>query len=417
MRKPEVTFDQTAEKLPRGIWVLVGAAFVIAIGYGLITPVLPQYARSFNVSVMAASAIVSAFGIARLVFAPASGVLINRFGERHIYMTGVFIVAVSTLATAFASNYWLLLLYRGLGGVGSTLFTVSATGMIVRMAPAHMRGRASSAYGGAFLAGNITGPILGGLLGHISLRLPFFCYTAALLIAVVVIWVLLPPSALNDVSVTNHRVDSQIQSPAPENRLRVRDVAKDSAYLACLVTNFSNGWGNFGVRVALLPLFVAALLNTNGAAQAGIAMAIFAVGNALALYTTRYWSDRWGRRPLIIGGLILCGVMTAVLGQGSTIEVVYILSFFAGLGGGVINPAQQAAIGDVVAGHKGGTVLASVQMAADLGSIVGTLAAGAIVDYLSFAWAFAITGVILAVSSLAWVPARETLPPTARRKP
>ena len=146
-------------------------------------------------------------------------------------------------------------------------------------------------------------------------------------------------------------------------------------------------------------------------------MAIFAVGNALALYTTRYWSDRWGRRPLIIGGLILCGVMTAVLGQGSTIEVVYILSFFAGLGGGVINPAQQAAIGDVVAGHKGGTVLASVQMAADLGSIVGTLAAGAIVDYLSFAWAFAITGVILAVSSLAWVPARETLPPTARRKP
>ena len=233
MRKPEVTFDQTAEKLPRGIWVLVGAAFVIAIGYGLITPVLPQYARSFNVSVMAASAIVSAFGIARLVFAPASGVLINRFGERHIYMTGVFIVAVSTLATAFASNYWLLLLYRGLGGVGSTLFTVSATGMIVRMAPAHMRGRASSAYGGAFLAGNITGPILGGLLGHISLRLPFFCYTAALLIAIVVIWVLLPPSALNDVSVTNHRVDSQIQSPAPENRLRVRDVAKDSAYLAC----------------------------------------------------------------------------------------------------------------------------------------------------------------------------------------
>lgn len=417
MRKPEVTFDQTAEKLPRGIWVLVGAAFVIAIGYGLITPVLPQYARSFNVSVMAASAIVSAFGIARLVFAPASGVLINRFGERHIYMTGVFIVAVSTLATAFASNYWLLLLYRGLGGVGSTLFTVSATGMIVRMAPAHMRGRASSAYGGAFLAGNITGPILGGLLGHISLRLPFFCYTAALLIAIVVIWVLLPPSALNDVSVTNHRVDSQIQSPAPENRLRVRDVAKDSAYLACLVTNFSNGWGNFGVRVALLPLFVAALLNTNGADQAGIAMAIFAVGNALALYTTRYWSDRWGRRPLIIGGLILCGVMTAVLGQGSTIEVVYILSFFAGLGGGVINPAQQAAIGDVVAGHKGGTVLASVQMAADLGSIVGTLAAGAIVDYLSFAWAFAITGVILAVSSLAWVPARETLPPTARRKP
>lgn len=416
MPKP-ITSQQSAEKLPRGIWVLVGAAFVIAIGYGLITPVLPQYARSFNVSVMAASAIVSVFGIARLVFAPASGVLINRFGERHIYMTGVFIVALSTLATAFAHNYWLLLLYRGLGGIGSTLFTVSATGMIVRMAPAHMRGRASSAYGGAFLVGNISGPILGGLLGHISLRLPFFCYTATLLVAIVVIWALLPPSALHTThDVTTHNNDSDTSSAASEKQLRVRDVATDSAYLACLVTNFSNGWGNFGVRVALLPLFVATLLNTNGAAEAGIAMAIFAVGNALALYTTRHWSDRWGRRPLIIGGLLLCGVMTAVLGQGSTIGMVYILSFFAGLGGGVINPAQQAAIGDVVAGYKGGTVLASVQMAADLGSIVGTLAAGAIVDYMGFSWAFAITGVILAVSSLAWVPARETLPPEARQK-
>ncbi|MFY9190305.1 MAG: MFS transporter [Lawsonella sp.] len=416
MRKSKETTQPSAEKLPRGIWVLVGAAFVIAIGYGIITPVLPQYAHSFNVSIMAASAIVSVFGIARLVFAPASGALINRLGERRMYMTGVFIVALSTLATAFASNYWLLLLYRGLGGIGSTLFTVSATGMIVRMAPAHMRGRASSAYGGAFLVGNISGPILGGLLGNISLRLPFFVYTASLLVAIVVIWFLLPPSALTSAGDAHNRKETTDGDISAEKELRIRDVIKDSAYRACLVTNFSNGWGNFGVRVALLPLFVAALLNTNGAAEAGIAMAIFAVGNAIALYTTRHWSDRWGRRPMIISGLIICGIMTAALGQGTTIGMVYVLSFFAGLGGGVINPAQQAAIGDVVAGYKGGTVLASVQMAADLGSIVGTLAAGAIVDHLSFAWAFATTGIILAASSLAWVPARETLPSTARER-
>lgn len=417
--------QKPAEKLPRGIWVLVGAAFIIAIGYGLITPVLPQYAHSFNVSVMAASAIVSIFGVTRLVFAPASGALINKLGERYMYMTGIFIVALSTLATAFANGYWPLMIYRGLGGIGSTLFTVSATGMIVRMAPAHMRGRASAAYGGAFLVGNITGPVIGGLLGHISLRLPFFIYTGALLIGIVVVWALLPASAVTSPQhASADKADGQTLDeltpltlrPTAEPELKIKEVLKDTAYLACLVTNFANGWGNFGVRVALLPLFVAGLLKTNGAAEAGIAMAIFAIGNAIALYTTRHWSDRWGRRPMIIGGLILCGVMTALLGQGRTVEMVYVLSLFAGLGGGVINPAQQAAIGDVVAGHKGGTVLASVQMAADFGSIVGTLAAGAIVDHLGFSWAFIITGIILLVSSLAWVPARETLPPAARDK-
>ena len=92
------------------------------------------------------------------------------------------------------------------------------------------------------------------------------------------------------------------------------------------------------------------------------------------------------------------------------IGVIYGLSFLAGLGGGVINPAQQAAIGDVVAGYRAGTILASVQMSSDLGSIVGTLAAGAIADALGYTWAFGITGIVLTVSALAWVPARETLP-------
>ena len=433
--------QESREPLPRGIWILVGAAFLIAIGYGLITPVLPQYAHSFNVSVMAAAAIVSVFGMTRLVFAPASGKLINLLGERPMYLAGLFIVALSTLATTFAQGYWELLVYRGLGGIGSTLFTVSATAMIVRMAPGYMRGRAASAYGGAFLIGNIAGPVAGGMLGHIDIRLPFYVYTVSLILAIIVVWWMLPARLLTpsttalanaetgslavntgtisetelDTPAASSDLDTEQSVQAPE--LKLRDVMKDSAFWACLATNFSNGWGNFGVRVALLPLFVSALLRTNGAAQAGIAMAIFAIGNAIALYVTRHWSDRWGRRPLIIGGLLLCGAMTALLGQGTSVGMVYVLSLFAGLGGGVINPAQQAAIGDVVAGYRGGTVLASVQMAADFGSIVGTLAAGAIVDALGYSWAFGITGIILAVSSLAWVPARETLPSAARSRP
>src|SRR5699024_4117303 len=86
-------------RLPADAWVLVVAAFAVAIGHALVAPVLPQYAQSFDVSVTAASVVVSAFAFFRLVFAPAGGVLVDRMGERWVYMTGLLIVVVSTLAT------------------------------------------------------------------------------------------------------------------------------------------------------------------------------------------------------------------------------------------------------------------------------------------------------------------------------
>ncbi|MDQ4116266.1 MAG: MFS transporter, partial [Actinomycetota bacterium] len=68
-------------RLPREIYVLVGASFLIAIGFGLVAPVLPVFVRSFDVGITAASAVVSVFALSRLVFAPMSGTIVGRFGE------------------------------------------------------------------------------------------------------------------------------------------------------------------------------------------------------------------------------------------------------------------------------------------------------------------------------------------------
>ena len=140
---PEVT--QERPPIPKQIWVLVGAAFAIALGFGLITPVLPAYARSFDVGVAAASVVVSAFAFFRLVFAPAGGSLVSRLGERPVYLAGLVIVALSSFATAVAQSYTELLIYRGLGGLGSTMFTVSAMSLLVRLSPPAIRGRVASA--------------------------------------------------------------------------------------------------------------------------------------------------------------------------------------------------------------------------------------------------------------------------------
>lgn len=69
---PQQTRHTEAQpEIPRTIWVLASAAFIIALGYGFIAPVLPQFASSFNVSMAAAGAVVSVFALARLLGARA----------------------------------------------------------------------------------------------------------------------------------------------------------------------------------------------------------------------------------------------------------------------------------------------------------------------------------------------------------
>jgi len=91
---------------------------MIAIGYGVVAPALPVFARSFDVSVAAASTVVSAFAVARVLFAPVSGRMVGRWGELPVFCGGLSVVAVSSAACAFAADYGQLLAFRAAGGLG-----------------------------------------------------------------------------------------------------------------------------------------------------------------------------------------------------------------------------------------------------------------------------------------------------------
>src|SRR5699024_5064365 len=73
-------------KIPSELRVLIAAACIIAIGFGLTTPVPPQYAESFGLAAFGVSAVVSIFGWARLILAPLSGRATTKFGESGVYI-------------------------------------------------------------------------------------------------------------------------------------------------------------------------------------------------------------------------------------------------------------------------------------------------------------------------------------------
>ncbi|MGO1165186.1 MAG: MFS transporter [Janibacter sp.] len=396
MSTPDVTADERP-KVPTEILVLVAAAFVIAIGFGLISPVLPQFAKSFDVSVAASSVIVSAFAFFRLLFAPAGGSLVSRLGERPVYLTGLIIVALSTGASAFAQSYWQLLIFRSLGGIGSTMFTVSAMALLVRLAPPRLRGRVSSMYGSAFLIGGVIGPVIGGALGEFGMRVPFVVYGVALLIAAAFVAFMLRDAPL--------RADPTAGALPP---MTVGEAVQDSAYRAAMVSAFANGWTNFGVRVAVLPLFAVAIVGETWAA--GVALAVGAAATALTLQVSGRATDTLGRRRPVMVGLALSAVGMGTMGLSGGLVMILVLTTVLGAGAGLLNPAQQATVADVVGNDRsGGKVLAAFQMCQDAGGIGGPILVGLVADLVGWDWAFALSGVISAIAIIPWLRARETL--------
>ena len=378
-------------KIPRTIWVLTAAAFIIALGYGFIAPILPQFTASFGVSMVAAGAVVSVFAAARLIGAPGAGILVDKVGSRPVYITGLLIVAVATFLVAFAQAYWHVFALRFIAGFGSTMFTLSAQALIVRVAPPMIRGRASAVYASAFLLGNIIGPVIGALLASLGFRIPFAVYGIGVGAAAILVWIL--------TSTPRGRVVLPPKLPP----MRLSEAISLPTYQSLLTSGFANGWANFGARVSVPPLFAASVF-ANGSAAAGLALTAFALGTAVTLQFSGRLADAVGRKPLIIAGLAATTVFTGSLGLATHVWSLLLLSVLAGVGGGLMNPAQQATLADLIGNERsGGKALSTFQMTMDAGQICAPIVVGMLAEVYGFGVAFASCGALTLASLIVWL--------------
>ncbi|CAG7609610.1 Bacillibactin exporter [Leucobacter soli] len=392
-------------KLPFEVWALVAGGFAVALGYGVVAPAIPQFALEFGVNAFAASAIVSAFALMRIVGAPVGGWVVGRLGERRTYTIGILIVAASTGAAAFALDYAQLIVLRGLGGVGSAMFTVSATALLVKVSPPDARGRVASLNAAGFLLGNLLGPVFGGLVAAFGLRAPFIFYFFTLVVAAIIVAVALRNSPFAAVRAAGDADDTLSLAAA----LRIPQ------YRSLLLSVFAFGWVAFGVRISVIPIFVAIAFQGD-AAQAAWVLSAYAAGNALLIFPSGRWTDTVGRRPLLITGMSILAVAYFAFPASPGMWAAMAIMFVAGAGSALVNPGQQAVLADVLAQRPGGNVVAAYSMVSDLGGVLGPLVAGAVVDLAGFGWAFALSAGLLVVAMIAWaaVPDSRRLGPAAR---
>lgn len=402
--------------IPYGVWLLTAGMFVTALGFGIIAPALPAFAARFDVGATAIALVISVFAVVRLLATPAASRIVGVIGERSAYSWGLLLVGGLTGLCAFAGAYWQLLVFRGLAGIGSTILTVSAAILLMGLTPPHQRGRAIGLFNTAAMLGLIGGPLVGGLLYQIDMRLPFLAYGVMMTTLAFT-----SRRLLRDVTASTTAAE-----PADRNdALTAFQALRHPTYRAALAANFAvQGWTSAGLQT-LLPLFITEVLHGD-TTMTGLALSALALGAVAVLAISGRFTDRFGRKPVALVGLAISVAALVALSTAESTRALLLISLAIGAGAGMLNPPSGAVANDIASlsvtsstgsgrtTHRRGSVLAGFQMAGDIGSILGPLALSTAATLLSYRAAFLVAAAVIVLATVAWLAAPETAPRTAR---
>ena len=373
--------------LPRDVLVLGLIAFCVAVGFGVLVPVLPVFARSFGVGNTEVGAVISVFALMRLAVSPLCGRLIGWMGERTVLATGIFIVAASSGVAGAAQTYPQLLALRGIGGhrVGDVhrLGHESAAGQCGpeharagrRLLPGRVPARRDDRSGHRRAAGPDLDPGAVLLLRRHAGRGRHGRAAAA----------------VADQGGARGGADRS-QTPCPSGRSLA-----DPRFQAACLTNLAQGWTSFGVRSALIPVLVVEVLH-HSTTWTGIAFACAAITQTIALAPAGKFVDTVGRRPAMIGGGLLAGLSIMVVPFAPNLVVVIIALCAYGIAAAFLGTAPAASVGDATGGSRG-TPVAVFSMFSDVGAIIGPIVAGLLADNFSYPWAFGLGAALLVMAA------------------
>ncbi|MFZ7088215.1 MFS transporter [Curtobacterium sp. RRHDQ10] len=182
-------------KQPTAVWAIAFASVVAFMGIGLVDPILPAIAASLKATPSQTELLFTSYlavtGVAMFFTSWVS----SRIGAKKTLMIGLALIVVFALFAALSNNVWIIIGFRAGWGLGNALFISTALATIVGAASG---GTASAIilYEAALGLGIAIGPLVGGLLGSVSWRGPFFGVTTLMAIAFVAIVVLLKSNAM-----------------------------------------------------------------------------------------------------------------------------------------------------------------------------------------------------------------------------
>ena len=341
--------------------------FLDILGIGIIIPVLPELIKQFVGGDESAAAayfgpLAAAYALMQFVFAPILGGLSDRFGRRPVILFALFGLGVDYLIQGFAPNIFWLFIGRILAGIMGASFT-AANAYIADISTPENRAQNFGLVGVAFGLGFIFGPALGGILGEVWIRLPFFVSAGLVFINVLYGFFVLPESLKPD----NRSSFSWAKANPISSILSLRNYPLVAGLAVSfmlvslaqrglettwvLYTGFRFGWGELtnGLTLALVGV-----------------MAVIVQG-----FLIRPAIKRFGERRSIIIGLSL-SVLTFFMYGIATEWLMYVIIVVGALSG-IAGPAIQGLVAGTVRPDEQGKVQGALTSLTSLTSVFAPL--------------------------------------------
>ncbi len=373
--------------------------FLLALCSGLLIPILPLYAKSFEVSYSFIGIVLAADGFGRLLGDVPAAIILNRMGRKLAMVLGVATVAICGAALFFAPSIYVVFILRLIGGAGGSLWNISRYSYLTDITSPHQRGRTISLFGGVSRIGTFAGPAIGGYIAaSSSLQTPFLLFGVIAAIAALIAAIAIE--------------DSQTTLPRPQGG-HLRHIAgifrTNSRPLLTAGTGQLFAQAIRSGRSIIVPLYGAEVLGL-GYEQVGLILSIAGLIDMSLFYPAGLIMDRFGRKFAIIPSFTIQAIGMALIPLTGEFATLSLVTGLIGFGNGLSSGAMMTFGADLAPREGMSEFLSLWRLIGDGGHLTGPLAIGSIADLLGLSpAAFVIAGIGLSAAGIFLLVVPETL--------
>ncbi len=365
-------------------------AIMLSLGQSMIAPVIPTFARSFNVGLGQASLVFVVGQVGTLFITLPAGYLLDKVGRRPVLFTGPILTAIASFLTPLSGSFWQLLFLRGVSGAATQLWMQARLTVIADTAAYDQRGRQINWMQGMARAGTLFGPALGGFLAvTFGPIVPFWTHGVLTLMAIIPSFILIKESAPGRGRQKEGEPKEEAQAELGWRELFL--LMLSTQILVVLAVQFCVNWARGGNEHGALSLYAVYAYGIDAGQLGLLNTAAIIVGLPVPFITGWLW-DKYGRKAVSI---------PAWTSYGSSLIIIAASSFFPGsltffvaaylftqLTQGTTQGTGQILATDVAPANARGRFFAVWRLIGSVGAAVSPGVFGFVAERISYALAF-----------------------------
>jgi multidrug resistance protein len=341
------------------------------LGFGIIVPITPIYARTFGVNEAEIGLVVAIYGLGRFAFGVPVGQAADRFGRRNVILAGTVVTCVGSVLCGVAGSFVQLLIFRFVAGAGSTAVITGSQIVVADVATPENRGRMMSTYSGVFLFAVGVGPSVGGVIADtFGPRAPFFVFAVLASLAGVIALTLLPETSKRGASARRLR-------DAIETKAAVRLLLANVGFMTVALIDLVSSFNRTGAIFSVVPLMGVERLGLS-ASEIGFALTVGNLCNLAVVGFVGILVDRYGRKTVIVPSCVFSALGFAGFALAVNYPTYVGSAVLWGLGVAGAGSASSAYAADQAPPGANGITLGIYRTLSDVGYISGPAALGVV---------------------------------------